>query len=1242
MVIDQGGLVPEPELDVFLSHATADKPVVERLARLLRKQGLEPWLDEWNLVPGEPWQEAIEDALARCAACAVFFGPGGTGPWQGEEMRAAIERQVTEGRYPVIPVLLPGAVRGERSRLPAFLTRRTWVEFRDTIEDERALRALIAGIHGIAPGPDPETAEVEVARALAVGACPYRGLERFDVGDAVFFHGREVLAGWLLAKLQPTRLDQRFLVIAGPSGSGKSSLARAGLLASLQGGALPGSRDWPIAICKPGPNPLENLALALVDALQLGSPAATGLRLMQDFRSDHRTLHIHGRFALHGSADRRLVVLIDQFEEIFTLCADEAQRQALIANLLYAAKEADGRTAVVLTLRSDFFGRCAAYPELASAVSDRGELVGPMTPEELRSAIEGPARTAGLELEGDLADRLMAEVEGEPGCLPLLQHALRQLWQRRAGDRLTVAAYRQIGGVAGALQQHAEEIFTGFDDGEREACRRVLLRLVQVDETRATRRRLGFDALVSPRDPEAGRRAAAAVVARLTQERLLTAEAAGAEKRSTVELAHEALIGAWKRFADWIDADREALRLRRRLDEAANEWTAGGRDPSYLLTGVRLAQVEEWAAGRPGELADTSRELLAASVARRDQELETRHRQRRRALLGLASAALAAALAAVAMGGLWREARREQKEAQRQQQVNLATQMAGQARLALAANPLTALLLAAEAVRLDDLPTAKGALLGALALSDAERLGRPGISTVAAAADHRSLVAVEKDGMGTLWKLDPGEPPAAGRTFRIRGSVTAVALSSDRRWLLVRNPDGDVRRLDLTKGDQGTPLPDEEWRSGDPFSLDSRWLTMDRLGTTVRHDLLRGTETEVPGAKPEPVSARIEAHSSDGRWLAWGEESGAVRLQGRDFPESPPIELPGQGRQVRFLIFAAGDRRLVTQAGEEAPRLWDLGRFPPGGIPAATPDGSRRVVGRPGGEVHVEGPQGVQPLQGVEPGTTIWAFSPDGSRLAAGGADGRLLLWKLGGDPKPRIVPGDGPITALAFNPQGDRLAFGGEGFARLWDLGNQTLRLVFKEPRSQPVTALAFGSSPDRLATGWQDGAIRAFLLDSDLSPLNPRSGEATVAALAYSPDGKRLAAAYGNGEAGLWQDGRPDKPLDNQDPKVRLLTFSPDGRRLAGGGLAGILQLWDLGNPSGVPIVWPGHAGPVRSLSFVRDGKQLITAGPSVRSWPLEASELIRLACDKAGRNLTREEWDRHAPPGETFRKEVPCGAR
>jgi WD40 repeat protein/energy-coupling factor transporter ATP-binding protein EcfA2 len=1241
--------VPEPELDVFLSHATADKPVVEKLARILQKQGIKPWLDTWNLVPGEPWQEAIEDALVRCAACAVFFGPGGTGPWQNEEMRAAIERQVTGGGYPVIPVLLPDADRGERSRLPSFLTRRTWVEFRGTIEDERALRALIAGIHGIAPGPDPETAEVEVAKALAVGACPYRGLELFDVGDAVFFHGREVLTGWLLAKLQPTRLDQRFLAIAGPSGSGKSSLARAGLLASLKGGALPGSKDWPIVVCKPGPNPLESLALALVDALQLGSPASTGLRLMQDFRNDHRMLHINSRFALHGTPDRRLVVLIDQFEEVFTLCADEAQRQALISNLLYAAKEADGQTAVVLTLRSDFYGRCAAYPELASAVSDRGELVGLMTPEELRSAIEEPARTTGLELEGDLTDRLMEDVEGQPGYLPLLQHALRQLWQKREGNRLTAEAYRQIGGVAGALQQHAEEIFTGFDEGEREACRRVLLRLVQVDETRATRRRLAFDELVSAADSTADRQAATAVVAKLTDERLLTAEAAGEEKRPTVELAHEALISAWKRFQDWIDADREALRIRLRLEEAANEWSAGGRDPSYLYTGVRLAQAEEWAASRPGELTGSPRDLLAASAAQRDQERETRRRQRRRAIIALALAAVAAALMAATMFGFW-------KKAQGQRQVNLATEMAGQAKLALASNPLTGLLLAAEAVRLrDDLPMAKGALLGALALSDAQRLGRPGIQAVSPSSDHRSMMVVEKNGTATLWKLEPGAPPAPGPTFHIQGPVAALALSNDRRWLLVRDHEGDVRLLDLTKGDQGILLSQEDWRYGDPFSADSRWLTMDRVGTTVRYDLLHQTAKEMPGSRAAPTDvnakilamappgARIAALSSDERWLAWGEEGGAVRLQDRAFPELKPIELPGQGQRAGFLIFAAGDRRLVTQGGTEAPRLWDLQRYPQGVVLAATPDGGRLVVGRPGADVRVEGLGGTHPLQGVEPDVSIWAFSQDGSRLAAGGQSGKLFLWNLGGgDPNPQPISVPGPITALAFSPQGDRLAIGGEGFAKLWDLGNQAPRLVVDDLKNQKVTALAFGSSPDRLATGWQDGAIRDFLLDSDLSPLkNPPSDEATITALAFSPDGKWLATAYGNGKARLWQDDRPDKPLENQDPKVRILAFSPDGHWLAGGGETGFLQLWDRGNPSGVPVAWQGHAGPVHSLSFAKDGKELITTGQSVRSWPLDAGELIRRACDKAGRSLIQEEWDGHAPPGETFRKGRPCGA-
>jgi hypothetical protein len=235
-------MAEEARYDVFLSHNSTDKPAVEALARRLVQAGVQPWLDTWNLIPGEPFQEAIEEALDRCATCTIFVGPSGTGPWQNEEMRAAIQRRVEERRagerpFRVIPVLLPGAERGERSRLPSFLVATTWVEFRRTLDDEEPFHRLVCGIRGLAPGPAPGEAAYE-------GECPYRGLRFFDMQHAPFFFGREALTEWLLNEL---RGDNRFLAIVGPSGSGKSSLARAGLVAALERtrsrrGSRPGSR----------------------------------------------------------------------------------------------------------------------------------------------------------------------------------------------------------------------------------------------------------------------------------------------------------------------------------------------------------------------------------------------------------------------------------------------------------------------------------------------------------------------------------------------------------------------------------------------------------------------------------------------------------------------------------------------------------------------------------------------------------------------------------------------------------------------------------------------------------------------------------------------------------------------------------------------------------------------------------------------------------------------------------------
>ncbi len=387
---------------VFLSHNSADKPAVEELAHRLRKDGVEPWLDKWHLIPGDPWQPALEDALNDCESCAVFIGPSGIGSWQHEEMRAAVNHRVrdSQGKFRVIPVVLPGGQRGERTGLPAFLEAATWVEFARSLDDAQAFHRLLCAIRRLEPGPGPGQATYE-------GQCPYRGLEAFHAEHQAFFFGRQALTEWLLNALRRppgSRQEGRFLAIVGSSGSGKSSLALAGLVPAVQRGELEGSADWLRAICRPGADPLESLAVALGKAGVIDRSSMAVRQLHEELRKDERTLHRTARLALHEAPpSRRLLLLLDQFEEVFTLCPDEALRHALLANLLYAAGVAGGQTLVVLTIRADFYGKCAAYPALAAALSEHQVLVGPLTDEELRQAIERPAQLAGCAFEPGLS-----------------------------------------------------------------------------------------------------------------------------------------------------------------------------------------------------------------------------------------------------------------------------------------------------------------------------------------------------------------------------------------------------------------------------------------------------------------------------------------------------------------------------------------------------------------------------------------------------------------------------------------------------------------------------------------------------------------------------------------------------------------------------------------------------------------------------------------------------------------------
>ena len=350
------------QYDVFLSHSTQHKPAVEELARWLIREGLTPFFDAWDLIPGEEVQSALERGLATSRTCAVLVGPGEFGPWQLREMRAAIARQVQtrerEGSFHVIPVLLPGARRpAEAIELPDFLKVNLWIEFPETLDDEEALHRLRCGVLGVPPGPRP-------GAAVAASESPYRGLEFFDLVHASIFFGREKLTLDLVEMLRD-QLDgpgTRLLAVVGPSGSGKSSVVRAGLIPVLKRGALEGSATWHPLIFKPGQDPFENLGIELAKL-----PGGAGLLAetrsflgIDRFGRDHaRSLHTAAKLALRNDPpSARLLVVADQFEEVFTLCKLEEDRRALFDNLLEAAMVPDGPVVLVLAMRADFLGKC--------------------------------------------------------------------------------------------------------------------------------------------------------------------------------------------------------------------------------------------------------------------------------------------------------------------------------------------------------------------------------------------------------------------------------------------------------------------------------------------------------------------------------------------------------------------------------------------------------------------------------------------------------------------------------------------------------------------------------------------------------------------------------------------------------------------------------------------------------------------------------------------------------------------
>src|SRR5262245_19485576 len=821
--------------------------------------------------------------------------------------------------------------------------------------------------------PDPSAPEI----------CPYRGLAPFDAAHAEYFFGRERLVAELIARLVGSTL----LAVVGPSGSGKSSAVRAGLLPALAGGVVPGSDGWRQAVMRPGGRPLAELSRTLARAVPEVGHEGAAPRIAD---------------ALERLPDgERLVLCVDQFEEAFVACRDQAEREAFFDALVEGAGDPHERLVVVLAIRGDFYARCAEHAELSTLVSANQLLVGPMRRDELRRAIELPARAVGLVVKPRLVSALVGDVAAEPGGLPLLSAALVELWQRRDGRTLRYEVYERSGGVSGAVARLAEDAYQRLSRAERLRARPILLRLAGADDEQAegfVRRRVPLDELELDRDEGAAR-----ALAVLTESRLLTVDEGAAE------VAHEALLREWPRLRDWLAEDAEGRHVHQHLIGAAGEWRDSGRDPAELYRGARLASALDWAAGHDPELNQLERSFLdesrAASVRQAERQ---RHTNRRlRTLLAGVGVLLAAAVVAGVI------ALSERQGARSAATVADAERLGAQA---LSEDRLDqALRLASAGLALDDSATTRSSLLSTLLRSPAAigvlRPGGESILALGLSPDGGTLAVSDANGSVTLYDTDTseviGDHEAPGTAYRIafdpQGDSLALAEDS--------SATGTLEILDAATGRVRSSTSLAAGRGFAPLGLviyapDGRSLFVPYYrGDAMflrRYDARRG----MPLGKPVRVGIAndvLPRMTPDGRLLV-STDRGVKALDGetlrviRRYPVGAVTGLSPDGRTAAITAADGGLRLLDLASGRVRTLSADPGREPD----AFSPDGRTLSTAEDGGSGvilwDVKKGVPIETLEGHAANATRHAFSPDGRTLYTAGDDGRVIVWDVAGD----------------------------------------------------------------------------------------------------------------------------------------------------------------------------------------------------------------------------------------------------